>query len=171
MPLDQNPHPTVIRFGCVDFLMYAYIIGHYNPSVRIIDLVSHTTYVVCVNFIHKWQDLQFKLNSERQIFWETFHGNFIYSQSFCQKSAERKSPMEYFSYFVLISALRLEPWLYACGFSVLQMRQFYLFTYPPRLKWASSEKTIFFAKIGIDLSQYFPTLFKRIHNHIRSTEG
>ena len=77
-----------------------YIIGHYNPSVRIIDLVSHTIYVVCVNFIHKWRDLQFKVDSERQIFWETFHGNFIYSRSFCQKSAERKSPKKYFSYFV-----------------------------------------------------------------------
>ena len=30
------------------FLYNAYIIGHYNPSVRIIDLVSHSTYVVCV---------------------------------------------------------------------------------------------------------------------------
>ena len=30
-----------------------YIIDHYNPSARIIDLVSHTTYVVCVNFILK----------------------------------------------------------------------------------------------------------------------
>ena len=39
--------------------LHTYIIGHYNPSVRIIDLVSHTTYVVCVNFIHKWRDLQF----------------------------------------------------------------------------------------------------------------
>ena len=47
-----------------------------NPSVRIIDLVSHTTYVVCVNLIHKWRDLQFKVNSEWQIFWESFHGNF-----------------------------------------------------------------------------------------------
>ena len=32
-------------------LSQPYIIGHYNPSVRIIDLVSHTTYIVCVNFI------------------------------------------------------------------------------------------------------------------------
>ena len=55
---------------------YTYIIGHYNPSVRIIDLVSHTTYVVCVNFIHKWRDLLFKVDSKRQIFWETFHGSF-----------------------------------------------------------------------------------------------
>ena len=29
------------------------IIGRYNRSVRIIDLASHTTYVVCVNAIHK----------------------------------------------------------------------------------------------------------------------
>ena len=45
-----------------------YVIGHYNPSVRIIDLVSFITYVVCVHFIRKWQDLQFKVGSERQIF-------------------------------------------------------------------------------------------------------
>ena len=45
-----------------------YIMANYNPSVRIIDLVSHTAYVVCVNFIHKWRDLQFKVHSERQIF-------------------------------------------------------------------------------------------------------
>ena len=38
---------------------YIHIIGHYNPSVRIIDLVSHTTYVVAVNFIHKWRDQLF----------------------------------------------------------------------------------------------------------------
>ena len=59
-----------------------YIIGHYNPSVRIIDLVSHTTYVVSVNFIHKWRDLQFKVDSERQMFWETFHGNFYLISEF-----------------------------------------------------------------------------------------
>ena len=39
--------------------------------------------------------------------------------------------------------------MYASGFSVPQMRQFCLFTYPPRSKWASSEKVILFAEIGI----------------------
>ena len=39
--------------------------------------------------------------------------------------------------------------MYACGFYVSQMRQFCLFTYPPRSKWTSSEKMIFFRKIGI----------------------
>ena len=35
-------------------------------------LVFHTTYVVCVNFytLYKWRDLQFKVDSERQIFLE-----------------------------------------------------------------------------------------------------
>ena len=47
-----------IRCGYI----YSYIIDHYNPSVRIIDLVFHTIYFVCVNFIHKWRDLQFKVD-------------------------------------------------------------------------------------------------------------
>ena len=33
--------------------IHTYIIGNYNLAVRIVDLISHTTYVVCVNFIHK----------------------------------------------------------------------------------------------------------------------
>ena len=61
---------------------------------------SHTTYVVCVNFIHEWRDLQ--------IFWEAFHGNFIYSQSYCQKSTEWKWPKKYFHIFVLMSDLGFE---------------------------------------------------------------
>ena len=32
------------------FYIHTYIIGHYNPSVRIFGLVSHTTHVVCVKF-------------------------------------------------------------------------------------------------------------------------
>ena len=59
--------------------MHTYIIGHYIPLVRIINLVSHTNFDVCVNFIHKWRDQQFNVDSEQQIFWETFHCNFIYS--------------------------------------------------------------------------------------------
>ena len=39
--------------------------------------------------------------------------------------------------------------MYTCGFSVPQMPQFCLLTYSPRSKWASSEKMIFFPKIGI----------------------
>ena len=32
------------------------------------DLASHNNYVVCVNFMHKWRGLQFKVDVERQIF-------------------------------------------------------------------------------------------------------
>ena len=37
-------------------IIHTYI-NNYNHSVRIIDLVSHTTYVASVNFIHQWRDL------------------------------------------------------------------------------------------------------------------
>ena len=40
----------------------SYIIGHYNPSIRFIELVSHTIYVVRVNFIEKCRDLQFEVD-------------------------------------------------------------------------------------------------------------
>ena len=48
------------------YVEYIYIIGHSSPSVRIIDLASHITYVVCVNFLRKWRD-QFKVDLERHI--------------------------------------------------------------------------------------------------------
>ena len=62
--------------------IHTYIIGHYNPSVRIIDLVSHTTYGVCVNFIHKLRDLQFKVDSERQMFLRNFSWQFYLLSEF-----------------------------------------------------------------------------------------
>ena len=36
------------------------------------NLVSHTIHVVYVNFVHKWQDVHFKVDSERQIFEKLF---------------------------------------------------------------------------------------------------
>ena len=70
-----------------------------QPFSQNYGLASHITHVVCVNFMREWRDLQFNVDSERQIFEKLFHGNFIYSQTFCQKSAERKSSKKYFSYF------------------------------------------------------------------------
>ena len=43
-------------------ILFIYVIGHYNHSIKI------TTYVVCFNFIHEWRDLQYKVDFERQIF-------------------------------------------------------------------------------------------------------
>ena len=59
--------------------LHTYIIGHYNPSVRIIDLVSHTTYVVCVNFIHKWRDLQFYSRLRTTDFLRNFSWQFLFT--------------------------------------------------------------------------------------------
>ena len=70
--------------------LHTYIIGHYNPLVRIIELAFHTTYVVCVN-------------SERLNFWETFSWQFYLLSEVL--------PKKYFLYFVLMSGLGLEPWL------------------------------------------------------------
>ena len=60
---------------------------HTYPWVRIIDLVSRTTYVLCVTFIHKWRDLQFKADSERQILelhcWKKVAEEIFVHISFC----------------------------------------------------------------------------------------
>ena len=80
---------------------YAYIHNWpLQPFSQDYGLASHITHVVCVNFIREWRDLQFNVDSEQQIFEKLFHGRFVYSQSFCHKSAERKSPKKYFSYFI-----------------------------------------------------------------------
>ena len=68
------------------FIIHTYRIGRYNPSVWIIDIVSHTTYGVRVNFIY----------GGKYSFEKLFHGIFIYYQSFWQKSTERKSPKKFF---------------------------------------------------------------------------
>ena len=81
------------------YLKYnAYIIGHYNPSVRIINIVSHTSYIVCVNFIHKWQDLHFKVDSEQQIFLRNFSWQICLFtlRVFASNLLRRKSPKKYF---------------------------------------------------------------------------
>ena len=93
-----NVKGKMLSFGIFEVndlqILYTHIINHYNPSVRIIDLVSHITYVVCVNFIHKWQNLQFKVVSERQIFWETFHCSFNllseFSPEICWEEGNRR---------------------------------------------------------------------------------
>ena len=54
----------------LDIWIHTYTIGHHKFSIRIIDLVSHTTYVVCVNFIHKWLDLQFLKSTPNDRFLE-----------------------------------------------------------------------------------------------------
>ena len=73
-----------------------------QPFSQDYGLASHISHVECVNCIYQWRELQFNVESERQIFKKLFHRRFIYSQRFCLKSAERKSSKKYiFSYLVL----------------------------------------------------------------------
>ena len=53
-----------------------------QPFSQNFGLVSHTTYVVCVNFIRDWREVQFSVNSERQILDKLFHGIFILLSEF-----------------------------------------------------------------------------------------
>ena len=51
--LNTNETP-ISSYSLYKWRHHIYIIGHYNTSVRIIGLVSHTTYVVVfVNFIRE----------------------------------------------------------------------------------------------------------------------
>ena len=97
------------------FLALSYIYLHNKPLQPFgydYGLASHTTHVECANFIRDCWDLQFNVNSERQIFEQIFHYRPIYSQNLCRKSAEKKSTKKcFFSYFVLMADLGYEPGL------------------------------------------------------------
>ena len=82
--------------------LHTYVIGHYNLSVRIIDLVSHTNYIVCVNFIHECRGLQFKIHFQRQIFEKASQADFnllsrVSVRNLLKDSCRRNN----FLYFVL----------------------------------------------------------------------
>ena len=76
----------------------------------IIDLVSHSTYVVCVNLGGGTYSLKSTLHD--RFFEKLFMAIIFITQRFCWKSAERKSPKKYFLYFVLKSCHEVKPWLY-----------------------------------------------------------
>ena len=59
--------------------------------------------------------------------------------------------------------------MYACGFSVPQMRQYGCLHSRQDQNYLHLKIWFFFTKIFKVMSQYFPTLFKHIHNHIHST--
>ena len=84
-----------------------YIIGHYNPSTRTEFL---TPLMLCVLILYiSGGTYNLKSAPNDRFFEKLFMAIFIYFESFCQKSAERKSAKKYFLYFVLMSGLGLEP--------------------------------------------------------------
>ena len=57
---EQNLHiwPNLIAFFGINS-SGRFLWDVWDKRTLIIDLVSYTAYVVCVNFIHQWRDLQF----------------------------------------------------------------------------------------------------------------
>ena len=98
-------YAVVLKFICIGvFLLLVVLCSYVHIHIYIYinnwplllfsqdyNLSSHITYVVCVKFIHEKQNLQLKADFERQIFWATFHGNFIRAEeiflhiSFCSR--------------------------------------------------------------------------------------
>ena len=84
-------------------------IGHYNPSLRLYaeiplqenaNLGSEFIRIFCCT-----ESALLFLSStpyDRFLFEKLFHGRLIYSQSFCQKSDERKSPKKYFFFHIFV---------------------------------------------------------------------
>ena len=72
-----------------------------QPFSQDYGLAFKTTYVVCVNFIHEWWG-PYSLTStpNDRFLWNFFMAGLFNFESFCQKSAERKSPKKYFFSFI-----------------------------------------------------------------------
>ena len=84
--------------------VFFYTIDLYNTSARITAQILKL--FVSVNFKRYWRNLQINNDFERQILQKLFNGRFIYSQNFCQRSAERKWMKKYLvSNFVLMPDL------------------------------------------------------------------
>ena len=92
-----------------NFFIHTCKIGHYNPSLRITDLVTTPLMLCALTLYMNGGTYSLKSTPKHKFFEELFLAIFIYSQTFCQKSAGRKSPKKYFSYFLLMSGLALEP--------------------------------------------------------------
>ena len=55
-------------------MLYSFFLRSLFIHNRPLQSINH---MVCVNFLHEWPDLRFKVDSEWNIFWQTFHGNFF----------------------------------------------------------------------------------------------
>ena len=81
----QNDHISRINFFQRLCSIYIHTYIHnwpLQPISQDYGLASHTTHVVCVNFMREWWGLQFNVDSERQIFEKLFHGNFYLLSEF-----------------------------------------------------------------------------------------
>ena len=64
---------------------------------------------MCVYFVRDWRNLQFNVDSERQVLEKFFHGTFIYSQSFCRNLLSGSRRKNIFHISFLMTYLWYEP--------------------------------------------------------------
>ena len=69
-----------------------------QPFSQDYDLASHTTYVVCGNFIHEWRMLEFKVDSEWQIFAKFLMVIYLLLE-LLPKTCRRRNIFSYFSFW------------------------------------------------------------------------
>ena len=65
MPLVIFKYNCILKLGYQKTLLHKRLL---QPFTQDCDLASHTTFVLVVNFMYKWWDLQFKVDFEQQIF-------------------------------------------------------------------------------------------------------
>ena len=88
-------------------------------------LASHTIHVVCANFIHEWRDLQFKVDSERQIFEKLFHGRFITLRVFATNLLRGNRRR---NIFFFIFRFDIWPWIRIRALSLISQHTTYYYT-------------------------------------------
>ena len=72
---------------------------YYNPSVRIIDVVSHTTHVVYVNFKHEWRGIYSLMSTLNNRFLRSFSWQFVFTLRVFTEICWEEVAKEIFSYF------------------------------------------------------------------------
>ena len=87
---------VVVLFNVKRYYIHTDIIGLYNPSVRIIDIVFYSTYVMCVNFIHKWRLYSLKSTPNERFFEKLFMVILFTLRVFTRNLLREKSPKKYF---------------------------------------------------------------------------
>ena len=189
MPLDQNLHQTVTRFGCVGFSMY--YCGFSAPQMRQFCLFTYPP-------ISKWVSSEKMSRSHTnlaklKLLWWSISFNSWTNRKFVSMMSPKCSIVENemfkwwwrfkhtFCHSSNIIGCTHSFWLFTLWFIDEDASFFHFFhniTNARSWRCVSSSKfcTQFshtFCNITMVfkvMSQHFPALFKRIHNHIRSAE-
>ena len=63
----------ITRTACLNAGSAAYSLYNWSlqPFSQDYNLIFHTTHVVCIHFVHEWQNLHFKVDTEREDFLKT----------------------------------------------------------------------------------------------------